>query len=178
LSIGDRFPHVLSAARDGADWAWAELYDDLAPTLLRFVTAMGAAEPEDCLGECFVQLVRNLPRFAGEEESFRTWAFRIARNRVIDGWRRDGRRPAHPVGDVVALSDRYTHQEAPDLALAGEDWVDRILGELTPDQRAVLLLRVIDQFSVEDTALVLGKSQGAVRVLQNRALNSLRRLLR
>jgi len=55
--------------------------------------------------------------------------------------------------------------------------VREVLDLLTPDQRSVLLLRVLDQFSVAETAAIIGKSEGAVKVLQNRALNTLRRRL-
>ena len=67
MPIGPRFPQVLSSASEGADWAWAELYRELSPALLRYLARQGAADPEDCLGECFVHMVRRLPAFEGDE---------------------------------------------------------------------------------------------------------------
>ncbi|MFZ0530904.1 MAG: RNA polymerase sigma factor [Propionicimonas sp.] len=174
MAIGDRFPQVLSAASEGAEWAWAELYRDLAPVLLRFLIGQGVAEPEDCLGECFVQLVRNLPSFTGDERAFRAWAFRVARNRVVDTWRAADRRPVSTTGDVPAVLDRRFQHEAADGDVLRRDWLAQVLAGLTPDQRTVVLLRVLDQFSVEETAQIVGKSPGAVRVLQSRAIKSLR----
>jgi RNA polymerase sigma-70 factor (ECF subfamily) len=55
--------------------------------------------------------------------------------------------------------------------------VREVLDLLTADQRAVLLLRVLDKFSVAETAAIIGKSEGAVKVLQNRAIKTLRRHL-
>ena len=177
MAIGPRFPQVLSSASEGADWAWAELYRDLSPALLRYFTSQGAAEPEECLGECFVHMVRRLSAFEGDEAAFRTWAFTIARSRLVDSWRSAGRRPVRPVGNVTELLDHVQHHPAPGGGLEQREAVREVLDSLTPDQRSVLLLRVIDQFSIAETAAIIGKSEGAVKVLQNRALKSLRRRL-
>lgn len=177
LSIGDRFPEVLSAAGQGADWAWAELYRDLAPAVLRFLVSQGAAEPEDCLGECFVQLVRNLPQFRGDEQAFRAWVFQIARHRVVDEWRSTRRRPVTPSAEVAAAQDRVAAAEPADHPVVEQSFIDEVLARLSPDQRAVLTLRVLDGFSVEETGRILQRSAGSVRVLQHRALKTLKRLL-
>lgn len=177
MPLGDQFPDTLAAAAGGADWAWAALYRDLAPTLLRFLASMGAAEPEDALAECFVQLVRNLPRFTGDEAAFRAWAYQVARHRAYDSWRAAGRRPQIATGDVEARHDRLMQHEAADARSLQSAAVEQILDGLTRDQRAVLILRVLDRFSVEETAEILGRSAGAVRVLQHRAVRALRKAL-
>ena len=175
MALGPRFPEILSAAAGGADWAWRELYQDLAPELLRFLTSQGAADPEDCLGEVFVQLVRQLHRFAGTEPQFRAWAFRIARSRLVDAWRRAQRRPAVPTGDPSEVAARSVPGPGADQPVLQRAAVEEILSLLTTDQRAVLVLRVLHQFSVAETATIIGKREGAVRVLQHRALHALRR---
>lgn len=177
MPLGSRFSLVLSAADEGADWAWAELYRDLAPTLLRFLATQGAAEPEDLLAECFVHIVRNLHGFEGGEAAFRAWAFTIARSRLVDSWRAGGRRPVSATGSVPETLDRLHHHEAADRDMLQRASVLEVLDVLTPDQRAVIVLRVLDQFSVEETAQIIGKSPGAVKVLQNRAVKALRRTL-
>ena len=177
MPIGERFPQVLSAATEGSDAAWVELYHDLAPGLLRFLQTQGAPEPEDVLGEVFVQLVRNLHGFTGDEASFRAWAFTIARSRLVDAWRAGGRRPSFATGDVVERIDRRQSAPAADGALLERDAALAALGALTGDQRTVLLLRVLDQFSVAETAVIMRRSEGAVKVLQNRAVRALRKTL-
>ncbi|MGV8910513.1 MAG: RNA polymerase sigma factor [Propionicimonas sp.] len=177
MPIGPRFPQVLSAAGEGADWAWAELYRDLSPALLRYFASQGAAEPEECLGECFVHMVRRLSAFVGDEADFRSWAFTIARSRLVDSWRIAGRRPVRPTGNVSETLDLVQQHPAADRALVQREAVREVLDLLTPDQRSVLLLRVLDQFSVAETAAIIGKSEGAVKVLQHRALKTLRRRL-
>lgn len=177
MPLGDRFPQVLSAAREGADWAWAELYRDLAPVLFRFMVTLGAPEPEDCLGECFLQLVRHVPTFRGDESAFRAWAFRVARNRVIDGWRAADRHRVSPSADMALVFDRLVQQAPADERILRRDAVLAVLAKLNTDQRTVVLLRTLDQFSVAETAVIMGRSEGAVRVLQSRAIKNLRKLL-
>lgn len=174
MALGSRFPEILSAAAGGADWAWGELYRDLAPQLLRFLTSQGAADPEDCLGEVFVQLVRQLHTFSGAEPEFRAWAFRIARRRLIDAWRQGQRRPVVPTADPSEVADRSIPGPGADQLVLQRAAVEEILSLLTADQRAVLILRVLHQFSAAETATIIGKREGAVRVLQHRALHTLR----
>lgn len=177
MAIGPRFAQVLSSASEGADWAWTEIYREFSPALLRFLSSQGAADPEDCLGECFVHMVRRLPAFTGDEAAFRAWAFTIARSRLVDSWRSAGRRPVRATGTVVETLDLFQHHPGPGGRLEQREAVQEVLDLLTPDQRSVLLLRVLDQFSVAETAAIIGKSEGAVKVLQNRALKTLRRRL-
>lgn len=177
MPLGERFPEVLAAAAGGAEWAWAEVYRDLAPGLLRFLTGQGAADPEDCLGEVFIQIVRQLGGFHGDEPAFRTWAFTIARSRLIDAWRKDQRRPAKAGEDVSVAADRLAPAPPQEPATLQRAAVEEILATLSPDQRAVLMLRYVHQFSSEETAAIIGKPEGTVRVLQHRALRTLRRTL-
>lgn len=177
MPLGERFPEVLAAAAGGAEWAWAEVYRDLAPGLLRFLTGQGAADPEDCLGEVFIQIVRQLGGFHGDEPAFRTWAFTIARSRLIDAWRKDQRRPAKAGEDVSVAADRLAPAPPQEPATLQRAAVEEILATLSPDQRAVLMLRYVHQFSSEETAAIIGKPEGTVRVLQHRALQTLRRTL-
>lgn len=177
MPLGERFPEVLAAAAGGAEWAWAEVYRDLAPGLLRFLTGQGATDPEDCLGEVFIQIVRQLGGFHGDEPAFRTWAFTIARSRLIDAWRKDQRRPAKAGEDVSVAADRLAPAPPQEPATLQRAAVEEILSTLSPDQRAVLMLRYVHQFSSEETAAIIGKPEGTVRVLQHRALRTLRRTL-
>lgn len=177
MSLGERFDEIRSAAAEGAEWAWEELYRDLAGDLLKFITGHGAADPEDCLGEVFVRMVSRLDSFAGDEAQFRAWAFTIARHQLIDQWRRESRRPVHTDRDVVAAADRLTPVEPEESAAIQRAAVDQILSGLSPAQRSVVLLRFLHQFSIPETAAIMGKTEGAIRVLQHRALHALRRTL-
>lgn len=175
----DRFRSLLDAARRGDESAWAVIYRDLAPAVLGYLRVNRAPEPEDALSEVFLQVARDLARFDGDERSFRSWVFTIAHHRMIDARRRAARRrvesAAEPPEPGEPLLDDASEQA---LARVGEERVHDLLAELSPDQRAVLLLRILGDLTVDDVARVLGKRPGAVKALQRRGLATLRRALR
>jgi len=172
--MDDTFFTTLEAARQGAGWAWAALYDDLAPSLLRFARARSAADPEGHVGAVWLDIVQSLRRFSGDRQDFRAWVFTIAHRRLVDERRRQQRRPCEPVDpDVLASAGPQGDAEADALGPLCEQAARRLLERLSPDQRDVLLLRVLADLGIADTAHVLGKTQGAVKSLQVRALAAL-----
>jgi RNA polymerase sigma-70 factor (ECF subfamily) len=173
--LGETFPQILAAARTGADWAWSAVYRDLASSVLGYLRARGAAEPEDVTGEVFLQIVRDLHRFAGDERDFRAWVFVIAHHRLLDERRRQGRRPVEPSGMVPEPQAGNVEEEA--LDAIGSERVRRIIGRLSAEQRDVVLLRVMGGLTVSEVAQAIGKSTGAVKALQRRGLARIERAL-
>jgi RNA polymerase sigma-70 factor (ECF subfamily) len=169
------FDDLCRAALARAPWACRQLYDEYAARVLGYLRAQGAREPEDLTSEVFLRVFDRLPQFTGDEAHFRSWLFTIAHRILIDDVRRRQRRPqttalgidvdTRPAGDV--------EHEA--LANVGAEWADAMLASLPPDQRAVVALRVTADLSLEQVADILGKRVGAVKSLQHRALESLRR---
>jgi RNA polymerase sigma-70 factor (ECF subfamily) len=174
---GTSFPGVLQAARAGAEWAWSSIYRDLSPLVLGYLRAQRAAEPEDLTGEVCLQVVRDLHRFEGDERDFRAWVFTIVRHRAVDAGRRRSRRPVELAAEVPVVVDQSADVETQVLDRVGESRVREIIGQLRPDQRDVLLLRVLADLTVEETARVVGKSPGAVKALQRRGLSAIDRAL-
>ena len=168
----EAFEGTLLAARAGAEWAWDRLYADLAPGVRGYLRAHGAADPDDLLGEVFLQVVRDLGRFEGGARDFRGWVYTIAHRRLIDERRRRGRRPVSPAPDAVleaaAGEGGDVHDEA--TARLEEAQVREAIEGLAPDQRSVLLLRILGDLTIEEIARVLDKRPGAVKALQRRAL--------
>lgn len=178
MPLGERFDAVLQAARRGDERAWVQLYDDLSPVLIGYLRTQRAPHPEDVASEVLLQMVRDLDRFEGDETSFRSWVFTIAHHRLIDARRYDQRRPSEPVEDET-LARKLPSVEVEDEildVLATEELGD-LFGVLTPDQRDVLLLRVVGGLSLPEVGEVLGKQHESVRALQKRALATLRKEL-
>ncbi|MEX1262867.1 MAG: sigma-70 family RNA polymerase sigma factor [Actinomycetota bacterium] len=175
MPLGESFDRVVAAAAAGAEWAWRELYRETAPAVGRYVRARGANDPDDAVGEIFCKVVRRLDSFTGDERAFRTWVLAIARNQLIDEARRRQRRPEEPV-DHERLAGAGPSGDAEDDALAhlATERVRETLSSLTADQRDVMLLRVIGRLTIDEIAEVVGRRPGAVKMLQARAIASIR----
>jgi RNA polymerase sigma factor (sigma-70 family) len=172
-----RFTSLLAAAREGSEAAWQELYDGLAPVVLGYLRANAAPDPEDVLSEAFLQVARDVARFEGDEGGFRSWVFTIAHHRLIDARRHSSRRPIELSPDPPEPRDFADDAADEALAKIGMDEVMRVLAALSPEQRSVLLLRVIGDMSLEDVAKAVGKRTGAVKALQRRGLAAVKREL-
>jgi len=173
---GPHFEEVLAAARDGQEWAWAAMFGDLAGPLFGYLRAQGSRDPEDLLSEVFLQVARNLRTFTGTEAGFRSWVFTVAHSRIIDERRRRRRHPVDPVAsiaDLVPAQDDITSGAALDAVMS--DGVEAILQRLAPAQRDVLLLRIVAGLTVPEVAALVRRSEGAVKALQRRGLDELRR---
>jgi len=176
-SIDERdFPSVLAAARVGAEWAWTLIYQDLSPQVARYLRAHSAPDPDDVLGDVFVQVVSGLSTFQGDHDEFRAWVLTIARNRLVDVWRRDRRRPVEPASDDLH-DGSWPGGNAEDEAMRSlsDGNIRAIVSRLSPDQRDVLFLRVLIGLPIQDVAVVVGKTPGAVKSLQSRALAAIRK---
>src|SRR5882757_2154087 len=173
----ERFTSLLEAARDGSEAAWQELYDSLAPVVLGYLRANGAPDPEDVLSEVFLRVARDIARFDGEEPGFRSWVFTIAHHRLIDARRHSARRPVELSAEPPEPRGRADDAADEALARIGVEEVRLVLAELSEEQRAVLLLRVIGDLTIEDVAKAVGKRPGAVKALQRRGLAAVKRAL-
>jgi RNA polymerase sigma-70 factor (ECF subfamily) len=176
MSMEERFRTILAAAQAGAEWAFAELYRDLHPRILRYLRALEPSEAEDLASEVWLDTARALDRFHGDEQAFRAWAFTIARRRLVDLRRQRARRPAVPTpmeGIIERGGIGNAEQEAM-TALTTEAAIARI-ATLPSNQAEVVLLRVLAGLSVREVAAIVGKRPGTVRVLQHRALRRLAR---
>lgn len=172
---GEQFGAVLDAARAGADWAWARIYDALAPTLLGYLRAQGAPDADWVCGEVFAQLVRDIGRFSGDEAGFRSWVFVMAHHRLVDDVRRRKRRPEASSGlSAFAAVEDPDDVETQVMQAAAEAELRSIMDELTPPQRDVLLLRIFAGLTLEEVATAMGRRVGAVKALQRRGLEAVR----
>ena len=133
---------------------------------------------EELTGDLWVRVVERLPLFrfppGSADKAFVNWLYRIARNLLIDAARQ--RRPANlPLTEQIACRDL-----TPEELLLDQEAQQALcvaLGTLTDDQRAVLLLRFVERRSTREVATLLDRSEGAVRVLQYRAVAALARVL-
>ncbi|TDD64610.1 sigma-70 family RNA polymerase sigma factor [Jiangella aurantiaca] len=177
MSIGADFDGILAAARAGAPWAFERLYGDLAPVVGGYARLQGSLEPEDVTSEVFLGVFAGLSSFTGSEQQFRSWVFTIAYRRLTDERRRRSRRPVTVHADLEIVDRVGGDAEQDALAELGRRRVNELCAGLSDDQREVVLLRILGDLSVEEVARIVGKTAGAVKALQRRGLNALRRQL-
>ena len=174
VPLEETFAATLRAAKQGADWAWADLYRGLAGPVTGYLASRGAAEPEDLASETFLQVARNIQGFDGDEAAFRSWVFVIAHRRLIDYRRARGRRPA--TTPLTELETSHSGGDVEDEAVSQLVTVEMqaAFEKLTDIQRDVLALRIIGHLTLEETAEVVGKRVGAVKAAQRRGLLAVR----
>jgi len=137
---------------------------------------------EDLTEQVFLQALAALPRFhevprATGTSSFRSWLFQIARH-LASNERRSARR--HQTASLDAALDVSSHDD-PAVAAARHDEAARAWGavdRLPSDRRTAVILRFVDEMSIPEIAGVMGRSEGAVRVLLHRSLRSVANELR
>jgi RNA polymerase sigma factor (sigma-70 family) len=172
------FTAVLTAAQAESGWAYERLFRTYAPRVRGYVRTQGAAEPDELTNDVFVSVFRSLPRFQGDEAAFRSWLFTIARNRLVDEWRRRARRvEAVPVDIAESIAVPGGDVETEAMANIGGEWATGVLAQLAPSQREVLLLRLVADLTIDQIAQLLDKSPGAVKALQRRGLAAAKRVL-
>lgn len=175
-TLGRDFADVLQSARTGSEAAWTQLYRAYAPGIWSYFRGRGASEPDDLTGEVFLQVVRDLHNFVGDERDFRSWIFTVAHNRFVDERRALRSRQDEPFPDDVIHSRAASDDvEGDALTGVGGDHVRALIASLTPDQQSVLLLRILAGLTVDEVARAIGKKPGSVKALQRRGLASLRK---
>ena len=182
------FPGLLAAAKAGRPSAWDQLYRWLAPAVAGYVRLRGARDVDDLTSEVFLAVFRNIATFDGTEANFRSWVFVIAHRRLQDDRRRRSRRPVmddsldESASTPIRRENRsgeFAGGNVEDDALASisTERVKRVCARLVPDQADVLLLRILGDLTVDQVADVLGKSPGAVKALQRRGFEAVRKIL-
>jgi RNA polymerase sigma-70 factor (ECF subfamily) len=170
------FEGALAAAAAGAESAFARLWREHQPVLLRYLRVAAADAAEDLASETWLEASRDLGGFSGGSDAFRAWLFTIARHQVLDHRRRGARRPKTAGPDVPDRSGGPDPADAVEEALSTERAL-RLIATLPPDQAEALVLRVVGGLDVAAVARIMGKRPGHVRVLTHRGLRALERLV-
>ncbi len=172
--LGSEFPEVMRAAARGDETAFARLWRDCQPSLLRYLRVVIGESAEDVASEVWLEISRRLARFRGGEGQFRAWLFTTARRRVIDLHRYADRHPVLVTGDLRDL-DRPAPDDAAAAALErmSTDTALALIAALPGEQAEIIVLRVIAGLDAVQVAQIIGKRPGAVRVSAHRGLRAL-----
>ena len=170
--VGEDFAALLAAAQRGSEQAFSVLWRDVNPALLRYLRVVASEHAEDVAAETWVQVVRGLPRFTGDETAWRAWLFTTARRRLLDQIRLRKRHPSEPLDEISPMDiPRTADAEQVAMDNMATESAMALLSKLPEQQAEVIFLRVIAGLDTEAVAEILGRSPGAVRVAAHRGLN-------
>lgn len=168
---------LLERAREYDAQALAEIYDRYAEPIYRYLYRYvgDAAQAEDLASEVFLRLLQVLGTYRAPRDRLQGWLYRVAHNLAMDSFRQASKGATLSLDEgLVAAGDSppsivEKRQDQQQLRMA--------ISQLTPDQQQVILLRFGEGFKIAEVSRLMGKSEGAVKVLQHRAVKRLRKLL-
>ena len=168
------FVELVARAQAGDAAAFTDLFTATQPALLRYLRVRAPQDADDIAAETWLSVVTGLTGFHGDEQGFRSWVFTIARHRLVDMQRWDGRRPATPVAEI-ADGQQDPAPDAADGALErmGTAWALELIASLPDEQAEAVLLRVVAGLDAARVGQIMGRSAGSVRVLTHRGLKAL-----
>ncbi len=171
---GDK--NLIERAMEGEAEAFGQLYDKYQSGIYRFIyLKVGLREEaEDLTHQVFLKSWRNISGYNFKGFPFSSWLYSIARNQVIDFYRLK-----KEVVELESITELKTENDAQisfdkktDLAR-----VKNAILELNDEQQNVIILRFIEDFSINETAMALDKSESAVKLLQHRAIKNLKKII-
>ena|ERR1019366_7804165 len=184
-SIGTSIPgddneleESLIAAQKGNEQAFEMIWRNLNPRLLRFAASQcygSNLDYEEIVSETWISASKDIFKFKGDFKQFRSWIYSITRNRMIDGTRKRDRQVKNG-GDITELNLEDRTPRAEELIESSEA-IKTIVGkirQLPQAQSEIVMLRIVADLSVEETAKIVHKSENSVRVLCHRGLTTLR----
>ena len=171
------FRGTVQAAQRGDQEAFACLWREFQPGLLRYLRMKASPVAEDLAADIWLRILRALPTFEGDESGFRGWLYTTARNRLTD-WYRSGERRTDAIehANLIVLpapnnvEEEVAEHSSTDQAIA-------LIGELPADQAEAVMLRIVAGMDVARVATIMGRTPGSVRVLCHRGLRRLEQRL-
>jgi RNA polymerase sigma-70 factor (ECF subfamily) len=176
----DKDHELIKQAQNGDQHAFGELYEAHAPAIFRYLYAHldSLMDAEDLTGEVFLKAWQSLPKYTERGVPFLAFLFRIARNTLVDHYRQNHHYEAKDPEELDGYKADGTSEPGELVSKQIEhQQILRVLSQLRPDYQSVLSLRFIGELSPDETAKVMNRSVGAVRVLQHRALAALREMI-
>ncbi len=166
---------IVEQARRMDEGAIGQLVKEYYPSVLRFLSyrTRNREDAEDLTSEVFVRMVTSIKNQTG---NFPAWLFRIARNLLIDYYRKMDREKSSPL-DGMEYDSITVHTEDHRGGFSADE-IKQMLTALTDEQQEVISLRFLSGHSLEETAQIMHRSTGAVKVLQFRAVAGLKEHLK
>ena len=168
---------IFEVVRDMDAIALERIFDLYSSPLYKYAMCIchDPIEADQVVGDVFVKFMDRLSRDYGPIRNLRSYLFQMTRNLAIDRYHRSRREVPFEKVNIVEGENRHLQTNLEERQIT-DVLIAAAQNELTSDQRHVLILRFIEQFSVSETADILGKSIQNIKVIQNRAIAKLRRV--
>jgi RNA polymerase sigma-70 factor, ECF subfamily len=171
------FGDYLRAAKEGDGDAFASIWREFHPPLLRYLKVKAAPEAEDLAADTWHRVIRALPQFDGDEDHFRGWLYTSARNRLTDWYRASERRLSTVDRSVLVTMPATNYVDSEAEERSSTDDALALIAQLPPDQAEAVMLRVVAGLDVASVAQIMERTSGSVRVLCHRGLRRLELIL-
>ncbi|WP_250281995.1 MULTISPECIES: sigma-70 family RNA polymerase sigma factor [unclassified Frankia] len=173
---------LVRSAQQGDGEAFGELYDLYMDMVFRYVYyRIGSrTAAEDIVSETFLRALRGIRTFTWQGPDIGAWFITIARNLIIDSRKSRQAQLEFPTDDILSAGRDHVvsgPEESVLDVITGRALMDAVR-TLSPDQQECVVLRFVEGLSVRETALAMGKNEGAIKALQYRAVRALARRLR
>lgn len=170
--------NLIKRAKTGNKESFGRLYDHYLAPIYRFVVikVSSKAIAEDLTHEVFLSAFENLDGYSSRGFPFSSWLYQIARNKVIDHYRTQKNNLSIDLvsEEVFKVTDIIEADLNKSLDLEKIKGAMELLSDVEQD---VLIMRFIEDIPHKDIAASLNKSEGAIRLIQHRAVNNLKKIL-
>lgn len=170
---------LLDRARAYDAEALAAIYDRYEAKIFSYIyhRVGNPSVAQDLTSQVFLRMLEAIQNERAWKTSFSGWLYRIAHNLVIDHYRRRGRATQVSFDDIPALVAKTDDPEHAAERMLAAEGLRTAINRLTEEQAQVVTLRFLEDLSIAEAAATMGKTEGAVKALQYRAVMSLRRLM-
>jgi RNA polymerase sigma-70 factor (ECF subfamily) len=168
---------LLERARKDEAQALAEIYDRYAEAIYRYLYRYvgDASQAEDLTSEVFLKLLQVLNTSRAPRDRLQGWLYRVAHNLAMDWFRQAPKNATLLLDEGLVAGDDSPLAEVEKRQTRQQ--LRAVIGQLTPDQQQVILLRFGEGFKISEVSRLMSKSEGAVKILQHRAIKRLRKLM-
>ena len=168
---------IIKKAKAGHAESFGQLYDAHHERIYRFIflKVHGRQDAEDLTHQVFLSAWQNIKQYTIQNLPFSSWLYRIARNKVIDHYRLS--KPTVSIDSVKNTVPSETDLVTATDAIMETKQIHSAITDLTPEQQDVVIMRFIEDMPIKEVARAIGKTTGAVKLIQFRAVSKLKNII-
>lgn len=169
---------LLNSAIAGDEKAFTSIWQSLNPRLSKYIASQSYGANVDSDGitsETWISIAKDISKFKGDFNQFKSWIYKIARNRIVDAIRKESRQVKS--GGEISEFDFEDSKSKVDVEIESDESVKEIvtaINKLPKAQAEVIMLRIVADLEVAEVSKILDKSENTIRVLSHRGLETLR----